>query len=115
MNHTYQYKQEYHLFQSQLKPSLIMNYLLAVPSDMEEGEKLPMLIFLQGFTYTLFTDYSKCSKIESKEPYVTIKSVAVLGPTLGTPGILSEVSPINAFNSINWIGVTCIVSKTSLA
>lgn len=48
MNHTYQYKQEYHLFQSQLKPSLIMNYLLAVPSDMEEGEKLPMLIFLHG-------------------------------------------------------------------
>ena len=38
--------------------------------------------------------------------YSLINSSAVFSPTPGTPGILSEVSPISPFTSISWIGFT---------
>ena len=42
----------------------------------------------------------------SIDPYSEIIFVAVFSPILGTPGILSDVSPISAFTSINSVGLT---------
>ena len=42
----------------------------------------------------------------STDPYVWISLNAVFSPIPGTPGILSDLSPISPFTSINWVGVT---------
>ena len=47
-----------------------------------------------------------CSIAFSIEWYSCIIFVAVFSPIEGTPGTLSEVSPISAFTSINSFGVT---------
>lgn len=44
----YSYKQKFEVFNSKLKPSVTMNYLLAVPEDIKSDEQLPMLVFLHG-------------------------------------------------------------------
>ena len=46
-------------------------------------------------------------------PNVRIKFNAVFSPIPGTPGILSELSPINAFKSMNSVGVTSYFAFTS--
>ena len=37
-------------------------------------------------------------------PYFWINAMAVFSPMPGTPGMLSELSPIRAFRSIMWMG-----------
>ena len=49
----------------------------------------------------------------STEPNSLINSAAVLTPMLGTPGILSELSPASACTSITLSGVTPNFSLTS--
>ena len=44
----YSYKQKFEVFHSKLKPSVTMNYLLAVPEDKKADEQLPLLVFLHG-------------------------------------------------------------------
>ena len=71
---------------------------------------------LLNLTCSLFSDMaflafggvisSILSSTFSIEWYFLIIASAVLGQTPGAPGILSELSPINAFISINSEGVT---------
>lgn len=42
------YNKEFRVFNSEIKPSLKMNYLISVPEDFKCEEKLPMIIFLHG-------------------------------------------------------------------
>lgn len=44
----YTYKQEFHVFNSKLKPSVHMNYLIAEPYDRKPNEILPMIVCLHG-------------------------------------------------------------------
>lgn len=44
----YRYNQRFEVFQSEKKPCVKMNYLIAFPEDYAEGEILPMLVFLHG-------------------------------------------------------------------
>ena len=37
---------------------------------------------------------SACAMTSSSEPYFTMRALAFLGPMPGTPGMLSEVSPL---------------------
>ena len=62
--------------------------------------------------FLLFFISSACSNAFSIEPYSLIIVVAPFSPIPGTPGILSEESPISAFTSINSLGVTLYFSNT---
>ena len=42
-------------------------------------------------------------------PYFWISCAAVLSPTPGTPGRLSEVSPLSATKFVHWAGVTSVL------
>ena len=42
------YDQEVLNFQSKEKPSFSLNYILAKPTDLRQGEKLPLVVFLHG-------------------------------------------------------------------
>lgn len=44
----YKYKQEFKVFEPSVRKDLKMNYLLAVPEDLKEDEKLPLIVFLHG-------------------------------------------------------------------
>ena len=44
----FKYKKEFRVFNSKIKPSLKMNYLVSVPEDFKREENLPMIIFLHG-------------------------------------------------------------------
>ncbi len=44
----YSYSQSYHRFTSKNKTSVVFNYLLAIPQDMAEDERLPLIVFLHG-------------------------------------------------------------------
>lgn len=44
----YSYKQEYKIFESKQRADFRMNYLLAMPEDIKEGERLPMIVSLHG-------------------------------------------------------------------
>lgn len=43
-----QYTQEIRSFRSKEKPSFSLQYILAKPTDLQEGEKLPLVVFLHG-------------------------------------------------------------------
>ena len=53
------------------------------------------------------------SMTPSREPYFWIHFWAVFGPTPGTPGMLSEVSPRSAARSGYCFGVTPYFSSTA--
>ncbi len=42
------YKQEVLTFRSEAKPSFCLQYILAKPADLQEGEKLPLVVALHG-------------------------------------------------------------------
>lgn len=44
----FKYKQEFKVFEPSIRKDLKMNYLLAVPEDLKEDEKLPLIVFLHG-------------------------------------------------------------------
>lgn len=44
----YKYKQDYRVYTPDIKPTLKMNYIVALPEDYASGEALPMLVFLHG-------------------------------------------------------------------
>ena len=48
MLNTYKYTQEVLNFQSKEKPSFSLQYILAKPVDLQEGEVLPLVVFLHG-------------------------------------------------------------------
>ena len=50
----------------------------------------------------------------SSDPNWFSRSVAVFGPTPGTPGTLSLVSPVSARKSLTRLGATPSFSRTSV-
>ena len=78
-----------------------------VPNSLDKyANSLFCSIFSLVFPFNSSLPSSICLYRFSIEPYFFISSSAVFSPIPGTPGILSELSPISPLTSISCFGIT---------
>ena len=81
--------------------------ILIVPNSLDKyAISLFCFIFSLVFPFSSSVPLSTSLYRFSIEPYFFTRSNAVFSPIPGTPGMLSELSPINPLTSINCFGIT---------